>query len=173
MQLSIINKELNNGPGYVAHEIIHFGITNFSLPVTIKFQHVLTGLRESKFFQVGRQNDPDRYGPFIKTKIAEHHFREIATGELFNDIRFFLESVNQENGTYITDIDFLVGRLELNTDYMPMGDTRFYYFMPSFSKRPMKGIEGITDECIIGFDYFLCIIGFNQTNVYLFSVCFD
>lgn len=170
--MKVICRELYTGPGPIAIDITHAAIEK-PLFRSVDLSYVVHSLKAAPLFRVGVQKEQDWYGPYIKAKISEQHFREIAGGQLLREISDFLKLVNKENGNWITDVDFFIDKLELNTRYIPSDDTRFYYFIPSFAKRPMKGIEGITDDFIIGFDYFLCIIGFNQTNVYLFSVWFD
>lgn len=170
--MKVISRELYTGPGPISIDITHSSIEK-PLFKSVNLSYVVGLLKASPLFSVGAPKEQGWYGPYIKEKILEQHFREIASGQLLNEVRYFLKLVNKENGNWITDVDLFVDKVEFNTRYIPSDDTRFYYFTPSFSKRPMKGIDGITDECIIGFDYFLCIVGFNQTNVYLFSIWYD
>lgn len=172
MHKNVISRELYTGPGPISIDITHSAIEK-PLFRSVDISYVISSLKDAPFFRVGNQKEPDWYGPYRKEKISALHFKEIASEQLLHELSNFLKLVNKENGNWITDIDFFIDKVELNTRYIPFDVTRFYYFTPSFSSRPLKGIEDITDEFIIGFDYFLSIVGYNQTNVYLFSIWYD
>lgn len=174
MKFGIKSKEFHNGPGHITLEFVHFAITDPLPPVTFNFQDLLTGLKQSKFFKVGYQNDPERYGPYLLEKITTKHFEFIKSEELLTNFSMFLHSIQKTyNKWWIHDTDFLVDKLALNTRFIPTDQTKFYYFTPSTPFFPKDGIPGLTDAIIAGFDFFYCVLGYNQTNVYLFSVWYD
>ncbi len=172
MKFGIISKEFHYGPGHIALEFVHFGIEDPLPPVSFNFQDLLTGLKESKNFKVGYQNDPERYGPYLLEKITTQHFEPIKPEELLTNFSMFLDSIQKvHKGWWIHDADFLVDKLALNTRFIPTDQTSFYYFThpPLFQ----RCIPELTDKIIAGFNFFYCVLGYNQTNVYLFSVWYD
>lgn len=175
MKVGITSKEFHYGPGHIALEFVHFAIEDPLPPVSITFSDILQGLKESKAFSVGYQNDPERYGPFLKEKITEQHFEQIKSENLLPHFSFFLNSIKTAyKDWWIHDTDFLVDKLALNTRFIPADQTKFYYFTPSTPFFPKDGIPGLTDKILrSGFDFFYCVIGYNQNNIYLFSVWWD
>lgn len=175
MDLQIDNKEFHSGPGSIALEFTHFRLKRNLEEISeglVSFHQVLKSLQHSRYFKVGYQADQERYGPFFKHSIKPTLFEKIDAANIPSKTADFLKEVAKQQNFRFHDIAFFVEKLEFNLRYVPVDQTEYYHFLPSFSTRP-DSIDGNLIEEPTLFDYFYSIIGFNDRQVYLLSIWYD
>lgn len=175
MDLQIDNKEFHTGPGSIALEFTHFRFKRNLEEISeglVNFPQVLKSLQYSRYFKVGYQPDQERYGPFLKRSIKPTLFEKIDAAHIPNKTADFLREVAKQQNFRFDDIAFFVEKLEFNLRYVPVDQTEFYLFTPSFSIKPDSTNGDLIEEPTL-FDYFYSIIGFNDQKVYLISIWYD